>query len=80
MTSALLNDGQIIDHEYGADFDGLVGYDFGGFRLEAEVGYKRAQVDQLRSTVDDPGVHCGRRRGSTLRPARIPMLAAARRR
>ena len=34
-----------VDHKYGADFDGLVGYDFGGFRLEAEVGYKRARVD-----------------------------------
>ena len=24
----------------GYDFDGVVGYDFGGFRLEAEVGYR----------------------------------------
>jgi outer membrane protein OmpA-like peptidoglycan-associated protein/opacity protein-like surface antigen len=46
-----VNNGQIIDHKYGADFDGLIGYDFGGFRLEAEVGYKRARVDALRATT-----------------------------
>jgi OmpA-OmpF porin, OOP family len=34
-----------VDHDYGYDVDGIVGYDFGVFRLEAEVGYKRAVVE-----------------------------------
>jgi len=30
----------------GFDADGIMGYDFGAFRLEAEVGYKRAEHDR----------------------------------
>lgn len=30
----------------GFDADGIIGYDFGAFRLEAEVGYKRAEHDR----------------------------------
>jgi OOP family OmpA-OmpF porin len=33
------------DHHKGLDADAVIGYDFGGFRLEAEAGYKRAEVD-----------------------------------
>jgi OmpA-OmpF porin, OOP family len=29
----------------GADADAIIGYDFGGFRLEAEVGYKKANIN-----------------------------------
>mgnify|MGYP000014474946 CR=1 FL=1 len=36
-----------VDHKTGYDFDGIVGYDFGSFRLEAEVGYRSAEVDNL---------------------------------
>ncbi|OWK27629.1 OmpA family protein [Sphingomonas dokdonensis] len=43
-----------VDHDYGYDTDGVVGYDFGGFRLEAEVGYKQASVDSYTSTVTIP--------------------------
>ncbi|WP_140418512.1 outer membrane protein, partial [Sphingomonas mucosissima] len=43
-----------IDHDYGFDGDGVVGYDFGGFRLEAEVAYKQASVDSYTSTVVVP--------------------------
>src|SRR5688572_586514 len=36
-----------VDHDYGFDVDGIIGYDFGGFRVEGEVGYKRAEVDEI---------------------------------
>ncbi len=40
-----------VDHKYGYDVDGIIGYDFGSFRMEAEVGYKQAQVDAYTSTT-----------------------------
>ena len=43
-----------VDHEYGYDVGGNVGYDFGMFRIEAEVSYKGAAVDQWRSTLRTP--------------------------
>jgi OOP family OmpA-OmpF porin len=43
-----------VDHEYGYDVGGNVGYDFGMFRIEAEVAYKGAAVDAWRSTVRTP--------------------------
>jgi OmpA-OmpF porin, OOP family len=33
------------------DTDGIIGYDFGGFRLEAEVGYKKAGISSVSSTT-----------------------------
>ncbi|MGB3931722.1 MAG: outer membrane beta-barrel protein, partial [Sphingobium sp.] len=38
-----------VDYHKGYDFDANIGYDFGGFRLEAEAAYKRAEVDLDRS-------------------------------
>lgn len=46
-----------LDHDYGYDFDGIVGYDFGAFRLEAEVGYRAADPEQIRAGA--PGVPDG---------------------
>jgi outer membrane protein OmpA-like peptidoglycan-associated protein/opacity protein-like surface antigen len=43
-----------IDHDYGWDVDATVGYDFGGFRAEAEVGYRQADVTGVQSTVTQP--------------------------
>ena len=43
-----------VDHEYGYDVDAVIGYDFGAFRLEAEVGYRSADVDSITSTVGLP--------------------------
>lgn len=43
-----------VNHNYGYDVDGVVGYDFGGFRVETEVGYRRATVDSYRSTLTTP--------------------------
>jgi OOP family OmpA-OmpF porin len=35
----------------GYDVDGIIGYDFGAFRLEAEVGYKEAKLRSYTSSV-----------------------------
>jgi OmpA-OmpF porin, OOP family len=40
-----------VDHDYGYDVDGIIGYDFGAFRMEAEVGYRQADVQNFRSTT-----------------------------
>jgi len=48
------NDAAQVDHEYGYDVGGNVGYDFGMFRIEAEVSYKGANVDKWRSTLRTP--------------------------
>ena len=36
-----------LKSDTGYDVGGIVGYDFGGFRLETEVGYRRASADRL---------------------------------
>jgi outer membrane protein OmpA-like peptidoglycan-associated protein len=43
-----------VDHDYGYDVGGLVGYDFGVFRLEAEVAYKKADLEAYESTLGVP--------------------------
>ncbi len=43
-----------VDHDYGWDVGGNIGYDFGAFRAEAEVSYRRAGVDAYRSTLTTP--------------------------
>jgi opacity protein-like surface antigen len=48
-------DAIIVDHEYGYDGALFVGYDLGAFRLEAEVAYKRADIDELETTLGLPG-------------------------
>ena len=47
-------DALITDHDAGYDVDGIVGYDFGSFRLEAEVGYKSAAANQVLAAA--PGI------------------------
>jgi OmpA-OmpF porin, OOP family len=42
------------DHEAGWDVDATIGYDFGGFRAEAEVGYRQANITGYRSTLTTP--------------------------
>ena len=34
-----------VDHDVGYDFGGVVGYDFGAFRLEAEASFREADVE-----------------------------------
>ncbi len=36
-----------IDYKKGYDLDAIAGYDFGMFRLEGEIGYKRAKLNDL---------------------------------
>ncbi|THD38333.1 MAG: OmpA family protein [Sphingomonas sp.] len=49
-----VKDAAQVDHDYGYDVGGNVGYDFGMFRVEAEVAYKSANVDNWRSTLGTP--------------------------
>jgi opacity protein-like surface antigen len=43
-----VDNGITLDHSIGFDADLVGGYDLGMFRLEAEAGYKRAKVDEIR--------------------------------
>ena len=43
-----------INHEYGYDGGIFVGYDFGAFRLEGEVAYKKADLDDYKTTIRLP--------------------------
>ncbi|TGX54770.1 OmpA family protein [Sphingomonas gei] len=49
-------DSTTVDHRAGYDVGGTVGYDLGVVRLEAEVGYRKANVTGLRSTTTFPVV------------------------
>jgi opacity protein-like surface antigen len=42
------NNGYTVDFKQGVDLDALAGYDFGMFRVEGELGYKRLRTDRLR--------------------------------
>jgi OOP family OmpA-OmpF porin len=44
-----LNDAATVDTDKGYDVGGVVGYDFGGFRLESEVSYRQADVTGFNS-------------------------------
>ncbi|WP_279350781.1 outer membrane protein, partial [Erythrobacter litoralis] len=46
-----------LDFDYGYDVGGFVGYDFGAFRLEAEVSYRDADLDEV--TVGTSGLPAG---------------------
>lgn len=39
------------DHSTGLDVDGIIGYDFGVFRTELEVGYKAANLSSVTTNV-----------------------------
>ena len=41
-----IDDAIVVDHKMGIDLDLIGGYDFGLIRAEAELGYKRASVDE----------------------------------
>ncbi|MCW4462213.1 OmpA family protein [Sphingomonas sp. BT-65] len=49
-----VEDASRVDHNYGWDVGGVIGYDLGGFRIEADVSYRRASVDGYSSTVTTP--------------------------
>jgi OmpA-OmpF porin, OOP family len=43
------NNAVTVDSDYGYDFGGIVGYDFGAFRLEAEASFREADPDDLNT-------------------------------
>lgn len=43
-----------LNHDYGFDGGLFVGYDLGAFRLEGEVAYKKAGVDEFENTIVIP--------------------------
>ena len=45
-------DGFDVEHNLGVDGDLIAGYDFGLFRLEAELGYKRSRHDEYSVDLD----------------------------
>ena len=49
------NDAITLSHDYGYDGGLFAGYDLGGFRLEAEVAYKKADLDSFVTQVLLPG-------------------------
>jgi outer membrane protein OmpA-like peptidoglycan-associated protein/opacity protein-like surface antigen len=53
------SNGVTIDHDYGYDVDAVIGYDFGGFRLETEVGYRKARVDEATLSTSFAGLPAG---------------------
>ena len=42
-----------LDYKTGYDIDAIAGYDFGMFRLEGEIGYKRAKLNDLEIDSSD---------------------------
>ncbi|WP_235785757.1 outer membrane protein, partial [Sphingomonas sp. PR090111-T3T-6A] len=53
-----------VDQRTGFDVDGIVGYDFGMFRVEGEAAYKRAENSGLTNSVTLDGVAPGNYRNS----------------
>lgn len=49
-----VNDAALVDHDYGFDVDGIIGYDFGPIRVEAEVAYKEADLDGFVNSLTTP--------------------------
>ncbi len=49
--TSMFDDAFGIEYKKGIDVDAIIGYDFGMFRLEGELGWKRAKLDELG--VDD---------------------------
>ena len=49
-----VNSATSVNSDYGYDVGGVLGYDFGGFRVETETSYRKAIVDSISSTVRTP--------------------------
>src|SRR6056297_1203205 len=41
-----VRDDALAGHDTGGDFGAVVGYDFGGFRLETEASYRTAELEE----------------------------------
>ncbi|MEP3758252.1 MAG: outer membrane beta-barrel protein, partial [Marinomonas sp.] len=62
------NDAQ-VDHDNGYDIGGIVGHDFGAFRLEAETAYKSASLDQASAGSQGLARSASQRTNATNVPA-----------
>ncbi len=49
-TDTKYGNGLVADQKAGADVDAIAGYDFGMFRLEGELGYKRSRLRGLTAS------------------------------
>lgn len=49
-TNATFGSGFVADYKTGLDLDVIAGYDFGVFRIEGELGYKRARLRDLAAS------------------------------
>lgn len=47
LNSLAINNGIVLEHKTGFDVDLIAGYDFGLFRAEGELGWKRANVNNV---------------------------------
>ena len=54
-----------VDHNYGYDVGGFIGYDLGAFRIETETSYRKATVDNYQSSVPTPVFAANGTLGST---------------
>lgn len=53
-TAPVTDNAVVLNYDYGFDSALFVGYDLGAFRLEAEVAYKRASLDEFENTIALP--------------------------
>ena len=60
-----------LDHRAGYDVEGTVGYDFGGFRAEVEVGYREADIKS--GTFSAPGIPQSANGAGTLATGSVPL-------
>ena len=75
--NTIFNNALGIDYKRGYDFDAIAGYDFGLFRLEGELGYKKAKLDDFEIDQDAiDALNIALNRPSTAPDPAAPGLAA----
>ena len=66
-----------VDYKRGYDIDGILGYDFGAFRVEGELGYKRAKLDEFQfDSGDITAINTALNRPAGVGDPTVPGLAA----
>ena len=71
-------DAATIDHDKGFDAGGVIGYDFGGFRLEAESSYREVGADAGLLRAVSGTVGRGGQRAVLFRAGRVEFGAGRR--
>jgi opacity protein-like surface antigen len=62
-----------LQHKTGYDIDGVVGYDFGGFRVEGELGFKHSTFDAIDPSTEWITFLQGRIPGTIIDPSDIDL-------